>query len=92
MVIKKIIVQLPQGLHARHTTKFVRKAYFFDSQINIMKNGTSVSGRDMIDIMGIAVEEGEEITLIANGSDEQAAAEVLESFLLNKDYSFLTYK
>lgn len=92
MVIKKITVQLQSGLNARHTIKFVRKAYSFDSQINIIKNRTSASGRDMIGVMNIAVEEGETITLIADGSDEQAAADALENFLLNKDSSFLTYE
>ncbi|WP_342046446.1 HPr family phosphocarrier protein [Bacillus sp. OTU530] len=90
MVIKKITVQLQNGLNARHTIKFVRKASSFDSQINIMKNGTLASGRDMMGVMNIAVEEGETITLIADGSDEQTAADALESFLLNKNFSFLT--
>lgn len=88
MVIKKITVQLQSGLNARHTVEFVRKAYSFDSQINIIKNRTSASGRDLIGIMNIAVEEGETITLIADGSDEQVAADVLENFLLNKASSF----
>jgi catabolite repression HPr-like protein/phosphocarrier protein len=84
MLIKKLIIQLPRGLQARHTTKFVRKASSFKSEIVVAKNGKTTNGKNIMEIMGLAVKEGDEITLMVNGIDEKDANETLEEFLLNK--------
>lgn len=81
MIVKKIIVQLPRGLQARHSAIFVRKAFTFKSVIVLTKTGRSANGKDIMEIMNPAVQEGDDITLITDGIDEQAAAKTLETFL-----------
>ncbi|MFP3126065.1 HPr family phosphocarrier protein [Ectobacillus funiculus] len=85
MIEKKIVICLQHGLQARLATKFVQKASSFNSEVNIIKNGKSVAGKSIMGVMALAIREGEEITLIANGRDEQQAVVVLEEFLLNKE-------
>jgi len=84
MLIKKLIIQLPRGLQARHTTIFVRKASSFKSEIVVAKNGKTTNGKNLMGIMGLVVKEGDEIILMVDGIDEKDANETLEEFLLNK--------
>ena len=84
MLIKRITVQLSEGLQARHTALFAREACSFQSDIFIAKDGKCVSGKSIMKIMALAVKKGDEITLLINGVDEHAAARTLEEFLLTK--------
>ncbi|MBD8847286.1 HPr family phosphocarrier protein [Priestia megaterium] len=83
MLIKKLIVQLPRGLQARNTTIFVRLAFSFKSEIVLAKDGKTTVGRNIMGIMDLAIKEGDKITLMVDGIDEQAAIETLEKCLLN---------
>lgn len=85
MITRKIIVQLQYGLQARIATEFVLKASSFSSEIHLMKNGRSVVGKSIMGIMALAIGKGEEITLIADGNDEEQAVTILEKFLLNTE-------
>ncbi|MGB3890541.1 MAG: HPr family phosphocarrier protein [Priestia megaterium] len=84
MLIKRITVQLSEGLQARHTALFAREACSFQSDIFIAKDGKCVSGKSIMKVMALAVKKGDEITLLTNGADEHAAARTLEKFLLTK--------
>ena len=84
MIEKKIVICLQHGLQARLATKFVQKASSFNSEVILMKNGRSVVGKSIMGVMALAIRGGEEITLIANGNDEQVAILTLENFLLDK--------
>ncbi|RPJ99066.1 hypothetical protein FH5_03548 [Priestia endophytica] len=83
MLMKKLIVKLHRGLQARHTVLFVRKVAVFKSEVVISKNGKTASGKDIMKIMDLVVKEGDEITLLIDGSDQQIAMETLKNYLLN---------
>ncbi|WP_257064792.1 HPr family phosphocarrier protein [Priestia megaterium] len=85
MIEKKVTVLLKHGLQARAGSKFVEKASAFNSDINIIKNGRLVVGKSIMGVMTLAVRQGEEIYLTADGTDEQNAIVALETFLLNKE-------
>ncbi|MGF9889400.1 HPr family phosphocarrier protein [Priestia megaterium] len=84
MLIKRMTVQLSGGLQARHTALFAREACSFQSDIFISKDGKSANAKSIMQVMELAVKEGDEITLMTSGIDEQAAARTLEEFLLTK--------
>jgi catabolite repression HPr-like protein len=83
MLMKNLIVQLPRGLQARHTALFVRKVVAFKSEVILSKDGKTASGKDIMKIMDLVVREGDEITLLVDGCDEQVAMETLEKYLSN---------
>ena len=85
MVEKKVVVLLQRGLQARSGAEFVGKASSFNSDINIVKNGKKVVGKSIMGVMALAVRQGEEIKLTADGKDEAWAIIALEKFLLNKE-------
>ncbi|WP_078408598.1 HPr family phosphocarrier protein [Priestia abyssalis] len=77
------MVRLPHGLQARTATEFVQKASSFNSEIKVAKNGRLVECKSIMGVMAAAIRKGEELTLIANGNDEQQAIATLEDFLSN---------
>jgi catabolite repression HPr-like protein len=81
---KKIVVQLNNGLQAQAASEFVRKASSFNSDINILKEGRLIAGKSIMVVMCLAIRKVEEITLIAEGMDENNAIEVLGTFLLSR--------
>ncbi|RAS81431.1 HPr family phosphocarrier protein [Priestia endophytica] len=85
MLMKKLTVQLPRGLQARHTAIFVRKASSFQSEIMLSKNGKTANGKDLMEIMDLVIKEGDEVTLMVKGGDEWEANRILKEFLLNSN-------
>jgi catabolite repression HPr-like protein/phosphocarrier protein len=80
MLISNLIVCLPRGLQARNSCKLFKIASSFNSKITIIKDGVSCR-LDVMEIMDLDIEEGQEITLIVNGTDQQCATEVLKKYL-----------
>lgn len=85
MVEKKIVVHLSHGLHARPAATFVKVATSFSSEIKIVKKEKTVNGKSIMGIMSSAIAKGDEITLIADGADEQEAVNALEKVLLEQE-------
>lgn len=85
MTKKSLVVHLQHGLQARAATEFVQKASSFNSDVSITKNERNAAAKSIMGVMAMAVRKGEEITLIAKGTDEQEAVAALEDFLSNKE-------
>lgn len=85
MVEKKIVVQLAHGLHARPAATFVKVAASFQSEIKLVKKEKIINGKSIMGIMAAAIAKGEEISLSADGIDEQEAITALEKVLLEQE-------
>ena len=79
----KYVVTDPAGIHARPAGELVKAASSYASEVNIAKDGKTVSAKKIFGVMGLAVKQGQEITITVNGSDEDTAAAELEAFLKN---------
>jgi phosphocarrier protein HPr len=66
-----------EGLHARPAARIVRLASTFNSDIEICKDGVGVNGKSIMGVMMLAAECGSSITIRAQGSDAEQAAEAL---------------
>jgi catabolite repression HPr-like protein len=82
MVEEKIMVHFPFGLQAKKATEFVQKASAFCSEIILIKNEKSVDAKSIMGVMSLVVREGEVVTIITDGNDEQKAIAVIRDFLL----------
>ncbi|GAB7387599.1 HPr family phosphocarrier protein [Bacillaceae bacterium] len=81
MIERKVTVAFPSGLHARPATQVVKKAGSFRSEIKISKGGKTVDAKSIMGVMSLAAGRGEEITLTADGPDEQEAIETLSRLI-----------
>lgn len=79
----KFVINDPDGIHARPAGQLVKTASKFSSEINIAKDGKTVSAKKIFGIMGLAAKQGEEITITINGPDENSASDELKIFLKN---------
>jgi phosphotransferase system HPr (HPr) family protein len=72
-------VQNPQGLHMRPITAFVEVANKFQSDVFLAKEGDAkINGKSPLGLLGLAAEQGTQLTLEVNGPD---AAEALNALL-----------
>lgn len=72
------------GLHARAAAQFVQLASSFTSSIEIEKNGRRVNGKSIMGVMMLAASKGSEITIYADGEDEDEGMKKLEELINNR--------
>ncbi len=65
------------GLHARAAARFVTLASEFDCHISVCRNGQSVNGKSIMGVMMLAASRGTQITINADGADEEQAINAL---------------
>ncbi len=71
------------GIHVRPAGELVKLAQTFASDIHITAGERSSSLKKLFELMGLAVRQGEEITVTASGMDEQSAIAALRQFFIN---------
>ncbi|MGF2617825.1 HPr family phosphocarrier protein [Rossellomorea vietnamensis] len=81
MFEQKVEVKLKTGLQARPAALFVQEANRFSSEVFLERNGKKVNAKSIMGLMSLAVSAGTEITLIAEGSDEEEAVKHLTQFV-----------
>lgn len=81
MVSKKIVVDIPAGLHLRPVSILCNRSIDFNSSIMITKNEKSVNAKSVLGILSAGVKYGDEIELICEGSDEEEALETLSTMI-----------
>lgn len=69
------------GIHARPAGMLAKTAKEFESTITVKKGDKSAVATKLMALMGLGVKCGDEITVICEGSDEDAAAAKLKDFL-----------
>ena len=69
------------GIHARPASLFVQKASSFKSKIQIKAKGKTVDAKSILMIMSMGLVKGTEITLVADGPDEQQAVNELKALV-----------
>lgn len=70
---KTISIKNESGLHARPAGMFVKKASEFKSNVEILAKGKTVNAKSIMGVMSLGLAQGEKLTIIANGSDEEEA-------------------
>ena len=65
------------GLHMRPSTKFVKLANRFASQVTVDRGGVRANGKSILDMTGLAAECGSDLDLEAVGPDAEEALDAL---------------
>ena len=84
MVTKNITINIPTGLEARPVALLVQVASRFDSSIYVECEDKKVNAKSIMGMMSLGIAAGEEVTVIANGEDEEEAIENIEKYLSSK--------
>ncbi len=81
MVTKKIVIQIPTGLEARPVALLVQVASQFESSIYVECDNKKVNAKSIMGMMTLGLSAGEDVTVIADGVDEETAMENIEKYL-----------
>ena len=81
MVSKKIIFNYHYGIDIYFATEVMRKAREFESKIEIECNGKKIKNKSSLMLSGFGIKMGSEITIYADGTDEEEALETVSNLL-----------
>ena len=85
MVQKSMEVQLDNGLEARPVAVFVQVASQYESTIYVEVDDKKINAKSIMGMMSLGLDNGETLTVVADGSDESAAVAHIERFLSGQD-------
>lgn len=80
-VRRAVVIENPQGLHARPAELFAKLAMEFESRIMLIRDDQYVDGKSILEILTLGVLPGTELILEAQGDDAQQAIDALVSLV-----------
>jgi len=84
MIKRDIEIINKLGLHARAAAKLVKLVSAYESHIEIGKSGQMVNAKSIMGVMMLAASRGSQMTLTAEGNDEEAAMEAVTALINNR--------
>lgn len=76
-----MVIALKGGLEARPIAELVQVASKYDSRIYIELDNKRVNAKSIMGMMSLELDYGNEMTVSADGVDEDAAIEEIQSFV-----------
>ncbi len=81
---KLVKIQLTGDLEARPIAMLVQIASQYDSTVYLETSGKKVNAKSIMGMMSLKLKTGDEVNVIAEGSDEENAVEGMETYLSNR--------
>ena len=81
MIKKPITINLSTGLEARPVAQLVQVASQFNSEIYVEIGKKRVNAKSIMAVMSLGVKQGNEITITADGADEEEAIAEIQKVL-----------
>ncbi len=81
---KSVIILNRLGLHARPASRFAQTASNFQSDIWVEKDGVSVDGKSILEVLTVSCPSGSKITIRAEGPDAAEAIDVLAALVADR--------
>ena len=85
MIKKPITINLSTGLEARPVAQLVQVASQFNSEIYVEIGKKRVNAKSIMGMMSLGLDMGEEVTVVADGTDEQDAVDSIEKYLSGQE-------
>ncbi len=84
MISRNVTIINRLGLHARAATRLVNCASEFEAEVTVSKGPRSVNGKSIMGVLTLAAATGTELTIEAQGTDEQLAVSALVQLINNR--------
>lgn len=75
------VVTCASGLHNKQATYFIQKANDFQSSIWIEADERRINAKSLLGVLSMAIVSGTELTISAEGKDEELAVKTLAEML-----------
>lgn len=83
MIRKPITIKISNGLEARPIALLVQVASQYESSIYVESEAKKVNAKSIMGMMSLNLSEGEKVTVLTEGEDEEMAAEGIKTFFAN---------
>lgn len=81
MLTETIEVGSSNGLHARPVSGIVKRVSEAASSVTIALNGREANGASLLGILGLGAKQGDALTVVVAGDDEEAVIAELKSII-----------
>ena len=81
MIEKSIQIKLETGLEARPVAMLVQVASQFESTVYLNSENRKVNAKSIMGMMTLGLAPGEQVTVTADGADEEKAVSGIEKYL-----------
>ena len=85
MIKKPLKIKCDDGLDARPIALLVQEASQYESRVFIEIGSKKINAKSIMGMMSLKLSGGEDLTVVAEGVDEEAAAKALRSFWNMRD-------
>lgn len=86
MYTEKTIVKCESGLHNKQATYFIQKANEFRSSIWVEADDRRINAKSLLGVLSMGITTGTELTVAAEGPDEELAVQALIAMLAKDIY------
>ena len=84
MIKKPVTIQSNMDMEARPIAHLVQEASQYSSKVYIELDEKKINAKSIMGMMSLGLASGEQVTVVAEGSDENSAVEEIEKFLSGK--------
>ena len=84
MIKTSVVVKADPGFDGRPIALLVQEASQYASKVYIQVAEKNINAKSIMGMMTLGLDAGEEITLSANGEDEEDAMKSIENYLSNQ--------
>ncbi len=83
MIETPVVVRHENGLDGRPIALLVQEASQYVSKIFILADNKKINAKSIMGMMSLSLTEGEHVTVLTDGEDEEKAAEGIKTFFLH---------
>ena len=80
MIATEYLIAAADGLHARPATNLVRLVKKFKADARLKKGDKTVKLNSMLNLLSMALQGGDTITILVEGEDEAEASAAIDAF------------
>lgn len=81
MIETPVVVKHEEALDGRPIALLVQEASQYASKVFIQVDGKKINAKSIMGMMSLSLTDGEKLTVVTDGEDEQKAAEGIKTFL-----------
>lgn len=81
MIKKALTVKRSNGLEARPIALLVQEASQYRSEVYILVDNKKINAKSIMGMMSLNLNNGDSLTVVTDGMDEEDAAKGIETFL-----------
>ena len=80
MIETPVVVKQENGLDGRPIALLVQEASQYASQVFILADDKKINAKSIMGMMSLSLAEGERVTVLTDGEDEEKAEEGIKTF------------